>query len=128
MSPDKYEPFGSGTIEGAFLTDIGYAFENDKEITVSAGGRESSTIDAAYVDLRREPINTAGSMPAVQIVYELTVPVELVVRSGDDVRVDGFEATWVFNDVDVESVTTNRTVVVTKQMTKSYGDVSDPYE
>lgn len=133
MVDERYKPFGSGTIEGAFLNDIEYAFDNDEEVTVHVDERdEVSKIDAAYIDLKREQVGTQmmGGMehPVVEMVYELTVPIELIVRSGEDVIVDGFEATWTFEDVDVESVTEDRSVVVTKHIGKSYGDTGTPDE
>jgi hypothetical protein len=132
MVDEQYKPFGSGTIEGAFLNDIEYAFDNDETVTVNAGSRDEVEIDVAYIDLKREQVGTEmmGGMeyPVVEMVYELTVPVELVVHSGEDVVVDGFEATWTFENVDVESVTSDRSIVVTKYISKSYGETETPDE
>lgn len=132
MVDERYKPFGSGTIEGAFLNDIEHAFDN-KEVTVHVDGRDQvKEIDTVHLDLRREQTvtTTVGGVehPIAELRYELTVPVELIMRSGEDLIVDGFEATWTFEDVDVETVSDGRTVVVTKHIDKSYGETGAPDE
>lgn len=133
MVDERYKPFGSGTIEGAFLNDVEYGFDSDDvEVTVRAAERDRTEIDAAHIDLEREQIGVkvmhGEQHPVVELHYVLTVPVELMVRSGDDVVVNGFEATWSFEDVDVRTADSNTTTVVTEHIGKSYGDTSDPYE
>ena len=132
MVDERYKPFGSGTIEGAFLNDIEYAFDNDEGVTVQPEGRDEVEIEVAYLDLRREEVGTkvlgGTEYPVAELRYELTVPVELVMRSGEDVIVDGFEATWTFEGVDVAEIADDRTVVVTEHIDKSYGDTEIPDE
>lgn len=131
MVDKRYKPFGSDTIEGAFLNDIEYAFENG-EVTVQPEGREEVEIDAAYLDLRREQTGTTTvdgvEYPVAELRYELTVPVELIIRSGEDVIVNGFEATWTFESVEVERITDDKSVVVTEQIDKSFGETGAPDE
>jgi len=133
MVDERYKPFGSGTIEGAFLNDVEYGFDADEvEVTVRAAERDRKEIDAAHVDLEREQIGVkvmhGEQHPIVELHYVLTVPVELMVRSGDDVVVKGFEAMWTFEDVDVRTADDESTTVVTEHIGKSYGETSDPYD
>lgn len=131
MVEDKYKPYGSGTIEGAFLNDLGHAFDSDEPVTVAAGDREPVEIKTASVDLERNQISTKtlnGTEHAVaEIHYRLTVPIELAVASGDDVVVDGFEADWTFPDVVVERVRDEQTSVVAEIIDKDYGETDDPF-
>jgi len=133
MVDERYKPFGSGTIEGAFLNDVEYGFDSDEvTVTVRAAERDRKEIDAAHVDLEREQIGVkvmhGEQHPIVELHYVLTVPVDLMVRSGDDVVVSGFEATWTFENVEVRTADDESTTVVTEHIDKSYGETSDPYD
>lgn len=133
MVDERYKPFGSGTIEGAFLNDIEYAFDSDEmEVTIRAAERDRKEIDAAHIDLEREQVGVkvmhGEEHPIVELHYVLTVPIELMVRSGDDVVVDGFEATWTFEDVNVRTANSDTTVVITEHIDKSYGETGVPDE
>lgn len=130
MPDHPSEPFGSQTIEGAFLTDVEYGFESDTPVTVEADSGDEHEIEMCNVDLKRNQIGTqqfAGSVhPVLEILYKLTVPVGLAVRSGDDVTVDGFESTWTFTDVDVVQANQNEVTVLTERIERSYGDTTPP--
>lgn len=133
MVDDDFAPFGDRTIEGAFLNDVEYGFESDiGTISVSTRGQDPHEIQDCTIDLERKQIGSkewdGDEHPVVELRYKLTIPVEMAVRDGDDVVVDGFEATWTFNDVSVESVGPNQTSVITHQISKSFGDTSEPDE
>lgn len=131
MSDQPTAPFGRRTIEGAFVTDMDHAGDRDDVvITVVADSGDEHEIEYASIDLDRNQIGSkemyGESYPIKAVQYELTVPVGLAVLSGDDVVVDGFEATWTFTDVDVISANQNEVTVKTKKIVKSYGDTSEP--
>jgi hypothetical protein len=131
MSDNPSAPFGHNTIEGAFLNDVEYGFDSDtKEVTVQAEDRDEHEIGMCNVELEQKQVGTQemhGQMyPVAEILYQLTVPVELAVRSGDDVHVYGYEAAWVFEDVDVISVNATSTTVLSERIARDYGDTSQP--
>lgn len=130
MSDHPSAPFGENTIEGAFLDDVGYCFDNDESVDIRVNGNDAKQIDVCNLELGREQIDTTvmnGTEHAVvEMIYILTVPVELAVSGGDDVKVSGFEATWTFNDVSVEQINDESTTVSTKRMGKSYGTTGTP--
>lgn len=128
---DEYAPFGDKTMEGAFLNDVEYAFDsNMTEVTVDAGDRGEHEIGMCNLELDRNQIGVevmhGEEHPVAEILYKLTVPVELAVRSGEDVTVYGFETIWTFEDVDVVSVNENATTVISPHIARTYGDTSKP--
>lgn len=136
MPDNPNAPFGENTIEGAFLQDVDFAFDHDDTavtVSVTQPGDEmldQHEIGLCNLDILREP---AGSTTVqgtkhevVEIVYELTVPVELAVAVGDIVEVDGFESTWSFEPVDGVRVTDGQTSVIARDIRRSYGDTSEP--
>lgn len=129
---DDYERFGDGTIEGAFCNDVEYSFENDAPVTVSVDGGSPVEIDSFEIDLSRNNLGTTEmngtEFPVAEMLYHLSLPVRLDARVGSDITVDGFEATWTFEDVERVSVDDSETCVVSTHIDKSYGVTTDPFE
>lgn len=132
MSDSPHAPFGEHTIEGAFLDDVEYAFDTGAEVTVRGDGASAQAIGGCNLELEREKIGikvlNGAQHPIIEVKYKLTVPVELSVADGSDVTVDGYEATWTFEDVEVRSVEDESTTILTKHIGRSFGATSDPYE
>jgi hypothetical protein len=131
MSDDPHAPFGDKTIEGVFCNDVEYAFDSDiGGVTVQVDGRDEHEIGNCQLELERNEIGVkemdGEHMPIMEMMYKLSVPVELAVRSGDDVLVHGFESIWTFNDVDVVSVTNDMTIVLTEHISHTYGETGEP--
>jgi len=131
MSDHPSAPFGENTIEGVFCDDVEYGFDSDiGTVSVQVDGRDEHEIGACQLELERNEVGVTEvdgeNIPVMEIMYKLTVPVELLVRSGDDVTVYGFESIWTFNSVDVISVTDDASVLLTEHISHTYGDTSEP--
>lgn len=114
--------WGENTIEHAFAEDVKEEIERSGSTTVTA--RSEYEIDVFGLELGEEHVNTidifGGSYDVNGMIYNLTVPAELELRNGEDVRVEGREFKWMFEDVQVTSNENGVTVSTTRIRKISY--------
>lgn len=105
-------PFDDETVETRVLDDVGYAFESASgSVTVRTEDGDEHDIEFCNVEVDKEPVRGHDGSMYYEAIYALTVPAVLDVEDGDDVIVSGFESSWRFTFVTVDSVTENLTTV-----------------